>query len=180
MKTLLLPGVFLVAAYAASPYVSLYEMGRALRHGDVSVLAAEVDWSQVRSGLKEEIASGIAGQPAPEPVSQDSDDLPPFGAGMLSGMAENIVDRVVTPERLSQSVSAMREAGAHLGARLVDAYFVGPTRFEVAFRTPQQQPGDPPIALRLELEPAGWGATWKVVHAAIPLSLLNRIDSSAS
>lgn len=181
MKALFLSTAALMAAYAVSPYVSLYLMGRALTAGDVRALTSDVDWTQVRESLKQDIADGITGEPAAEPASQTSnDDLPPFGSGMVAGMAGNIVDRAVTPERLAQSVQALHIAGAQAGATIVAAHFTAPTCFVVALRTPQERPDEPPIELSLRLETHGWVAAWKVVRASVPTSLLTRIDGSAS
>ncbi len=180
MRTLLFCAAAFAGAYAASPFVSLYLMGQALRAGDAHALSADVDWTQVRDGLKADIADGITGQPAAEPVSQSNDDLPPFGSGMVAGIAGNMVDRAVTPEHLAQTVLALHEAGARTGATIVAAHFVAPLRFEVAFRAPGEKADDPPIELGLRLEPCGWGATWRVVHASVPASVLTRIDGSAS
>ena len=182
MKTLFACVTALTGAYVASPYVALYLMGQALRAGDARSLLADVVWNKVRDGLKADIADGITGQPVAEPVSQSaaSDDLPPFGSGMVTGIATNLVDRAVTPEHLLQSVAALREAGARTGATIVTAHFVAPLRFEVAFRAPGEKPDDPPIELGLRLEASQWGAAWRVVHASVPVSVLTRIDGSAS
>src|SRR5690348_10003312 len=90
-------GVLLAIAvtYGAYPYVTLYRLGHAIRSGDAGALQTLVDWQAVREGIKEDICDQVADQPAAAKTSQQ---LPPFGAGFVRGIASTAIDRRVTPQ----------------------------------------------------------------------------------
>jgi hypothetical protein len=181
MIRLVLP-LTLIGAYAASPYVSLYEMGQAVRHGDTRALASDIDWSSVREGLKEDIADGITGDPMPttSPAVANSDDLPPFGESFVTSMAGNVVDRTVTPQHLAQTMTALRAAGAAPAQPVVEqARFQGPTTFMVALRSPRS-PDSETVRLRLDLVPSEWGMRWEVTRAWIPEAMLAQSETHSS
>jgi hypothetical protein len=177
--SLALAPVLAVAVYASSPFLTLYVMGRAIGHGDVRTLCADVSWNEVREGLKEDIADGITGAPEPAQLASN-DDLPAFGASFVTGMAGNVVDRTVTPQHLADALATWRAAGAGAMPRIVFAHFVGPTAFEIAFRTPQERPADAPLRLRLRFDTGPGGPGWRVIRAWIPESLLNEADTHTS
>jgi hypothetical protein len=181
MIRLVLP-LTLLGAYAASPYISLYEMGQAVSSGDTRTLCADIDWTNVREGLKEDIADGIAGQPIPDntsPAVAESDDLPPFGASFVTNMAGNVVDRTVTPQHLAQTMHAMRAAGAVPSRPIIDlARFVAPTTFMVAMHAASAPENT--VRLRLDLVPSNWGMRWEVTRAWIPEAMLAQSETHAS
>jgi hypothetical protein len=173
--------IAMVAAYAASPYLSLYEMGQAVRHGDARTLCADIDWASVRDGLKADIASDITGgsagnaTPAPTQAVADSDDLPPFGSGFVTHMAGNVVDRNVTPAHLTQTLGMMAletPRGAGVDPAIQQAHFTSPTSFTVALRPQGEAPGAASVRLRLDLEPSPWGMRWRITRAWIPEAML--------
>src|SRR5690348_15580797 len=84
----------IAAAYAVYPYVTLYRLGEAIRHGDQASLQAMVDWPAVREGIKEDICDFVIEDP---PEAKHGNKLPPFGAGFMRGIAMNAVDTSVTP-----------------------------------------------------------------------------------
>ncbi len=92
--------------YAAYPYVTLYRLGQAIRHGDAASLETMVDWPSVREGIKEDICDPVIDQPQ---QAQSDGKLPAFGAGFVRGIATNAVDKRVTPEAL---VAAAQQPGA--------------------------------------------------------------------
>ena len=174
--------------YTAYPYVTLYRLTGALRHGDIAMLTAGVDWDQVREGMKEDICDEIAGdQPvtvqvashdSTPPVDARPDDLPPFGASFVTGMATNIVDETVTPEHLGGMLQALRTAqpdAAPQGAKLDWAFFTSPTTFQAAFRLPGEGPGDAPVRLEMALT----RGAWKVTRAWMPAALLEKAQVHA-
>jgi hypothetical protein len=169
-----------LGAYAASPFLSLYIMGQAVRHGDVRTLCADVAWNEVREGLKEDIADGMTGSPEATQVANNNDDLPAFGASFVTGMAGNVVDRTVTPEHLASALATLRNAGVNVRPTLTAAYFASPTRFEVALRTPQQRATDAPLRLQLDFAAGSDGIGWRVTRAWVPESLLSQSDTHAS
>jgi hypothetical protein len=185
-----LPIAFL-AAYGASPYVSLYEMGQDVRHGDASALCAHIDWNRVRDGLKEDIADDITGEPAVSastapasnvtisPATANNDDLPPFGSGFVTSMAGSVVDRTVTARHLTDSIGAMHAAHASARPTLEGAYFTSPTSFSVSLR-PAGSAGAEPVRLRLDLEQSATGLRWQVTRAWIPAAMLEKSETHAS
>jgi hypothetical protein len=173
--------ITLLGAYAASPYISLYEMGQAVSAGDTRTLCADIDWANVREGLKEDIADGITGQAVPDtsPAVAESDDLPPFGASFVSNMAGNVVDRTVTPQHLAQTMHAMRAGGAVPSRPIVEqARFVAPTTFMVAIHSANAPENT--VRLRLDLVPSKWGMRWEVTRAWIPETMLAQTETHAS
>jgi hypothetical protein len=175
--------VALLGAYAVSPYLSLFEMGQALKHGDVATLSASIDWKQVRAGLKEDIADGITGEPTPtaSPAVANSDDLPPFGSGFVTNVAANMVDRTVTPLHLAQTVSAMRAAGAPCERPVVEsAHFEGPGTFMVSLRPAHAAADSPAVRLRLDLVSTQWGMRWEITRAWLPESVLAQSETHTS
>jgi hypothetical protein len=176
--------VILLGAYAAWPYLSLYRIGQDVRHGDVAALGADMDWPQLRSGLKADIAEGIAGVPAHAstisfPGGASADDLPPFGAGFATSVADNVVDRTVTPQRLAGSVATYRAAGA-APIGVGRAFFTGPTRFVVALRVGQDDAATRTVTMRLDLVRAGLTLRWKVTRVWVPAALLASTDLRGS
>jgi hypothetical protein len=175
--------VALLAAYAASPYLSLFEMGQALKHGDVATLSAAIDWDQVRDGLKQDIADGITGEatPAAAPAVASSDDLPPFGSGFVTNVAANVVDRTVTPQHLAQTMNAMQAAGASCDRPVLEnAYFEGPRTFMVSLRPAHAASNTPAVKLRLDLVATDWGMRWEVTRAWLPESMLAQSETHTS
>jgi hypothetical protein len=175
--------IALLGAYVASPYLSLFEMGQALKHGDVATLSADIDWAQVRDGLKQDIADGITGEPTPSatPAVAESDDLPPFGSGFVTNVAANVVDRTVTPAHLAQTVSAMRAAGAPCERPVLEsAHFEGPGTFLVSLRPAHSAADSSTVKLRLDLVSTQWGMRWEVTRAWLPESLLAQSETHTS
>jgi hypothetical protein len=167
-------------AYAASPYLALYQMGQAMRHGDARALCADISWDQVRDGLKEDIADGIAGEPQTTThaaVEASADDLPPFGASFVTNLAGNVVDRTVTPGHLIETMSTLRAAGTSAARPDIEAaHFTSPTSFTVALRPP----GEDVVRLRMDLKPTPGGLRWEVTRAWIPQSMLEKSETHAS
>jgi hypothetical protein len=84
--------VLLMLAYVASPYITLWRLATALRHGDARTLQAVIDWDAVRGGLKEDVSEGLVGLPqeddgAPQIVTSrvaTTDALPAIDRGDAS------------------------------------------------------------------------------------------------
>jgi len=87
--------VTLSAVYICYPYATLYRLDIAMRQADAVALGSLVDWYAVREGLKEDICDMAADQPRD---ARPSNELPPFGAGFVRGIAGNVLDQMVTPE----------------------------------------------------------------------------------
>lgn len=162
-------GALLVVAlaYAVYPYVTLYRLGLAIRHGNAMALQTMVDWPSVREGIKEDICDMVIDQPQ---QAKRDDRLPPFGAGFMRGIAANAVDQSITPETLV-SVAQQPETkqaprrGAGAAVQVNWAFFGSPTSFVVDLVAPAQAS---PIRLQMELR----DGTWRVTRVWLPPELL--------
>jgi hypothetical protein len=158
--------VILALIYAASPYVALWRLERALDHGDTQALERGVDWPSVRAGLKQDIAEGIIG---PVPTNLAATTLPPFGASFIAGIADTAVDHDVTPQNLVAVMRQMRqEPEPYLLSRFSWAFFESPTLFGVTVRTSDDEDGH--LRLRLALR----GGRWTLIRAWIPQDIIER------
>ena len=161
-------GAFLLVAavYAVYPYVTLYRLGEAIRHGDATTLQSMVDWPAVREGIKEDICDLVIDEPAEVKVGAK---LPPFGSGFIHGIAQNAVDARVTPEGLA---AAAKQPTASQGAsvQVSWAFFSGPSAFVVDLNAPGQST---PIRLELDLR----GGAWQVTRVWLPRDLLTQANA---
>jgi Protein of unknown function (DUF2939) len=167
----------LAVAYTVTPYLTLWRLTQALRHGDSRMLETSVDWDSVREGLKEDIADGLMGD---GPAGQDEtsapapqDKLPPFGASFVKGIAGSQVDKEVTPEHLAAIFRQMHPTGRTVVSLLYHdvryAFFDGPESFRLSVRWPGQAPGEPPLRVEMALQ----HGAWTVVRAWVPRSMLD-------
>jgi hypothetical protein len=169
----------LIGVYAASPYISLYKIDRDVRQHNVRALAADVDWDQLRDGLKADIADGITGAPGQaETVSANSDDLPPFGSGFVTNMAGNLVDQTCNPAHLADTIGTLDAAGAPV--HISRAFFTGPTSFTVAFRVGAAGRRPPALRMRLDLVRDGMRFGWKVTRVWVPAEMLAASEPHSS
>lgn len=168
----------LVLAYAAYPYWSLYRLGEALKVGDESALKHYVDWSAVRSGLKEDF-SGMLSRNTGRAIGAGESEAAIGGliASAIAGaLLDAVVDALVTPEGLAAMI---REGRAREGAPVPDghsgqrprvhealrehlsfAFFSGPGTFEAVFET---EKGDQVVAV-MQLN----GMRWQLVRLRLP------------
>jgi hypothetical protein len=102
----------LAVSYLAYPYFTLYRLGQAIRSGDASTLESLIDWPAVREGIKEDICDLVVDEP---PEAKAGNQLPPFGAGFVRGIAMNVVDSRVTPEGLAVMAQQTPEVPASRG-----------------------------------------------------------------
>ena len=153
----------IAVAYGAYPYVTLYRLGHAIHAGDAAALQTMVDWRAVREGIKEDICDQVPDQPAQAKAPQQ---LPPFGAGFVRGIAGNAVDQRVTPQALVTAVQQTRPAvPTGETVRVAWAFFSTPTEFAVDLLT-QGRPV--PIRLQMELR----GGFWRVTRVWLPPLML--------
>jgi hypothetical protein len=84
----------LFCLYAASPYVALYNLAKAVEAKDIAALNERVNFQAVRQSLSKQIvaaylrATGKGGQPDASPS--------PF-AGMAAGAGASIIDPLIAP-----------------------------------------------------------------------------------
>ena len=161
-------GAFLLVAgaYAVYPYVTLYRLGEAIRHGDATTLQSMVDWPAVREGIKEDICDLVTDDPSEVKVGTK---LPPFGAGFVRGIAQNTVDARVNPESLA---AAAKQPATPNGAsvQVSWAFFSGPSAFVVDLNAPGQAS---PIRLELDLR----DGAWQVTRVWLPPDLLTQANA---
>ena len=185
--------LLLTTGYGIYPYVSLYRLSAAARHGDAEALRQLVDWPRVRAGIKEDICA------LPPEDAAAGAALPAFGASFIRGVATNLIDRTVTPEALAAAVAAAGPVSPRLrglplisspahagtgpvtrpptgphgphpmewsaGASVTRAFFESPTVFTVTLSAPAHAE---PILLQLELT----GVYWRVTRIWLPESVL--------
>lgn len=162
------------AAYAAWPYVTLYRLGQAIRHGDAAALETLVNWDGVREGIKEDICDNVLGAPTAQ-VASGEGRLPPFGFSFARGIAGNAVDENVNPQALVTAAHAADppDHPADANPSIAWAFFDGPRSFLVLLRQPGARPGDQPIRIQLELH----HGDWKVTRAWLPREMLVQANS---
>ena len=144
--------------YLASPYMTLWSMGTALRSHDKAALCSALDWEQVRSGLK----NSLGLQRPMQQVSQQ-DELPGFGESFVSGMASGMIDDDITPQRLGTMLDGLTTR-MHGGAATPRGYLAGPAHFEA--RIPVA--GEAPIEITMRIEK--WH--WKITRIKLPDDML--------
>jgi hypothetical protein len=162
--------LLLTVAYMASPYIALMRLESAMEHGDVAELERDVDWKQVRDGLKQDISEGVIG---PIQTQLASNTLPPFGSSFISGIMETSVDREVTPQKLVTVMAQMRpgEVDANPFKCFDWAFFESPTAFTVTVHNDEEEEGH--LRLRLELR----GGRWLLVRAWVPQDIIERASN---
>jgi hypothetical protein len=156
--------------YGAYPYVTLYQLGQAVRHGDASSLATMVDWGAVREGIKEDICDLVIDE---TPEAKGGGQLPPFGAGFVRGITGNAVDARVTPEALAavaaqEPVRRQDPRGAEM--RVTWAFFASPGAFLVDLQAAGQSE---PIRLQMDFRDGGW----RVTRVWLPPDLLTQANA---
>ena len=168
-KIVALAAAAVLTVHIASPYAATWRMWQAARAGDADTLSALIDWEQVRSALKQDIADGIIGMRTQELVA--SNTLAPFGSSFMAGIAGSIVDRDVTPQGLAVALRSLRlgNSPADQGA-ISYAFFTSPTQFELVLRAPGQDDDDPPLRLKMEWSNFGW----HIVRAIVPQDLMEQ------
>jgi hypothetical protein len=162
-------GAFLAVAlaYGAYPYVTLYRLGEAIRHGDATTLQSMVDWPAVREGIKEDICDLVTDEPT---EVKHGGKLPPFGAGFVRGIAANAIDSRVTPETLA-AVAQQPAASKGASVQVSWAFFDSPSAFVVDLNAPGQTT---PIRLQMDLR----DGTWQVTRVWLPADLLTQANNS--
>lgn len=158
-----------VIAYGGYPYVTLFRLGQAVRHGDAATLQSMVNWDSVREGIKEDICDRVVD---PSATSQAGSQLPPFGAGFLRGLATNAVDQRVTPEALVEAAHQPDpgQSAADAPVQVSWAFFAGPSTFMVDLAGQGQTE---PIRLQMDLR----DGAWHVTRVWLPAGLLTQANA---
>jgi len=150
------------AVYAAYPFVTIYQIQRAVRGGDAPALTALVDWPSVREGIKEDICDLVLDEPS---GTADSGRLPAFGASFVRGVTGSSVDKEFTPEKVMHMTTPA--ASADDDASITWAFFSRPDRFIVDVTVAGQAK-----PVRAEMDFTGF--RWMVRRVWIPETLLKQ------
>jgi hypothetical protein len=155
--------------YAAYPYVTLFRLGQAIRNGNAAALHSMVNWDSVREGIKEDVCDSVVDQP---PKAEARDQLPPFGAGFVRGIATNVIDKQITPEALVQAVRPSDKGQSPAGApvQVSWAFFASPSTFMVDLTSQGQTD---PIRLQMDLR----DGVWHVTRVWLPPALLTQANA---
>jgi hypothetical protein len=151
-------------AYGAYPYVTLYRLGSAIKAGDAGTLETLVDWPAVREGIKEDVCDLAADDPAPK----NGDELAPFGASFMRGIASNAIDQAVTPQALLAVASpppSRKRPPTGADVHVEWAFFDSPTTFTVSLLAQGQTD---PVKLEMDLK----NGEWRVQRVWLPAELL--------
>lgn len=175
-KSIVIGFILLAVAYTVTPYLTLWRLAEALRHGDSRMLETSIDWDSVREGVKEDIADGIVGDGPADPDAESppvpQDTLPPFGSSFVKGIAGSQVDKELTPQHLAAMFQELQPAGHNVASLLYSdvryAFFDGPESFRLSVHCPGQAPGDPPLRVEMALQ----HGAWTVVRAWLPRTML--------
>ncbi len=150
-KALIAAAAVLGVTYATSPYLALFRVSRDLEAGDVDAVQSEIDWDSLRAGLKQDVAEHFAGVKVTAVAERGA--LPPFGASFVQGVAEHLVDRIITPEGLC---AAMHGASS---APVLPLAFRGGFHGLTHFAARIAQSGAPPMTIHFRLEGVEWRVT---------------------
>ena len=172
--------------YVLSPYVALWRMSVALRSHDVVSLQSEIDWTQVRNGLKQELTSS-----APSPATlkairpalstgEADDELPEFGESFANNAMSNVVDEDCDAEHVEAMLGSgpVRAQGLVAEARhkLAWAFFTGPKSFQALVRV-SDNPSQAPVRVRMVFT---GGRGWRVTSVWLPRQMLSTPDANAT
>ena len=174
LRTLLIVVALLaVAAFAAMPYYTAYQIRQAVQNGDTAALAKHVDFVAVRAGLKRQLADGVASK---LPDVAKSGAVGGLSAMLAGRVADAALESVVTPEGVSdllagrlpnpfdtQAPGAAGEAPpepAAADAPQPSARYLGWDRFQISLPAKGQ-------TVNLMLTRKGW-IDWQLTDIELP------------
>ncbi len=175
----------LAVSYALSPYVALWRVSVALRSHNLAALRADVDWGQVRDGLKLELTGGA--QPTVQALktamatsSTSDDELPDFGDSFAKTAVSNVVDEDCDAEH----VEAMLGHGAVPRGSLIEqakhmvtwAFFTGPESFQAMVRV-GVDPHEAPVRVEMVFTRHHG---WRVTSVWLPTQMLSTPEANAT
>jgi hypothetical protein len=172
MRKWLTAAALLVAAYVAYPYVTLWQIERAMARRDTVALDALVDWPRLRGDMKtqvrahalERVGASLANPPTGPGFGPMGPMGPMMGAAFVVPMVDSLVDFAVSSAGLFTFADF---AGMDLtkGRDSVSyAFFVSPGQFRVDMRSPDPA-SQATMTLLLSLD----GPTWKVTGVKLPI-----------
>lgn len=157
--------------YLASPYLAVRQFVLAARSGDADRLAASVDFSAVRTGLKPQLSAAVTARVERDPGMRGN-PLAGLGLMLVPTILDRMVDSVVTPNGIATLVRLGRTgpsdgAGGASPRMDYDYGYAGIDHFRLTVRRKESR--EQPIALTFERR--RWLA-WKLVRIDIPQTML--------
>ncbi|MDB5704927.1 MAG: hypothetical protein JWN66_2043 [Sphingomonas bacterium] len=156
-----------VGAYALSPLVAVRSFVEAAKSGDAARLNAAIDFPAVRESLKPQLSATVESRARGIRIGGTS--LAGLGALLAPALADQAVDRIVTPKGIATLVrmgtpEAHDEAGAPSSDRVAYDYrYIGLNRFLV--RLYRKERPDDIAGFTFERRTLFW---WKLVRIDLP------------
>lgn len=104
-----------VMLYAIWPYYTLFELSRAIQTRNAVTINRLVDWEQVRASVKAQIQARleqIQKSPLQRELSEKNPRWANYGNAMAQKLANSLIDRVLTPEGMTQLMEGSRDRAA--------------------------------------------------------------------
>jgi hypothetical protein len=92
--------LILLLAYIAWPLHTFLQIREALRAGDVATLTRKVEWEAVRASLKASISPETFARLEADPNSPQPSVWQRVKSAVVPSLANNVIDRYVTPQNL--------------------------------------------------------------------------------
>ncbi|MEO0341829.1 MAG: DUF2939 domain-containing protein [Pseudomonadota bacterium] len=169
----------LTIGYVVWPYISVAQLGQAVREGDVAALERKVEWESVRLNLKTDLSGRLSGE-IQDRANQSGSEIGNLLAqvlapGVSNSVVEGFVEATVTPENVAemgrkragtstgaetqsdsaaQTESAKREEMVIFPMNHIEwAFFTGPRQFEARLRPEREKPS---TTFNFEFKEFGW------------------------
>jgi hypothetical protein len=142
LRLILLPALAALLIYLAWPYVTLWQLDRAIADGDSAALSVLVDLEAIRAEIKKKL-----NKDADSAIGELSD---PFIRWLEAGIQEagsGAVDRLVTVDWVRDQL-LVRGFGKGLSTRVSYAFFDAPGGFRVTLGRPPEIPLHGRLTLR--------------------------------
>ena len=183
MKRVVVIIAVLALGYLAWPFLSMYQLGKAVDAGDQAKLERKVDWDQLRAHLKTDLAE-TANQAAANFAGGDEGIKGLLKAVISSTVGktavDGLVDNLVTAEYVAEASRQFNADDAAAGKQvernemvekfIADplkhiswAFFTSPTEFNVTLREGRAAE-DQKVGLNFALQ----GLGWKLVRVVPP------------
>jgi hypothetical protein len=163
--------IFGAMLYLVWPYYTLVTLGQAIRSGDAPSINRLVDWSLVRTNLKAQLQARVDSIPK-SAADRENPAFAAFGSAFAMTMVNNLIDKMLTPEGITNLVKGARADAAPIKTsqeaeaakvetppqesfykRIKFAFFVSPVHFRLDL---QSSPSDPTLTVMMTFKGNGW------------------------
>ncbi len=93
----------LIGAYVGSPWWATHRLLEAVKSGDAPELERRIDFEALRPSLRDQIRDAVKARAAQDPDLRDN-PLAALGVLLVSGLADQVLDHVLTPEGFARLV----------------------------------------------------------------------------